>query len=729
MNLEKISESIKVSFKNNLQILSFEDYLKLIEKNPHEQLRGAAQYTVDMMDASGKTGEYFNLFCEPIDGVTAKVVGQETVQKQIYNTLKSFSRMGLNNRLILLHGPNGSAKSTLVSSLMQGLERFSHTPSGSLYTFSWVFPVDRVVRGSLGIRGDQEKKSNTLTSYALLAEADVACIIPSELKDHPVLLMPTPQRKEFFNSLDLPKTGDFKIPARFLEGGLSHRDHLIFEALLNNYHGDYAQVLRHVRVERFFLSRVYRSGLVTVEPQLHVDAQYQQLTLNRSLSQLPASLLGINLFSISGDLAEANRGMIDYNDLLKRPLDSYKYLLTACENGKVNVGQSIVHLDSVFIGSSNELQLDGFKEYPDFSSFKGRIELIKVPYLLRLSQEQEVYEPLLQSIAGEKAVTPHTAWALAFWGVLTRLKKPHRDRYPSELSNVIEKLSPLDKLRLYDTGEVPEKVSNEERKFLRSNLHKLHEEYSGVPYYEGRTGASARELKTILIDAAQSPDFKTLSPLAVAQELRKFVKRASEYEFLRQDPVDGYHHHEAFIEVMLEEYATKVDREVRECLGLYDTKQWSEFIKKYITHLSALLKKEKMKNPITGGYDEPDQTLLNEFETIVGAPVDLTAKDNFRQNLITQIGAWALENPRESIDYFKVFPELKQRLEKHFYESQKSLLQKMNTALKLFGTDRDEQNSEGSRLAQQTLQNMQKNCGYSIDGAKEVIGFLMSRKY
>ena len=731
MNIEKISESIKDSFKKNQQILSFEDYLKLIEKNPTTQLRGSAQYTADMMDASGKVNDAFKVFHEPIDGVTAKVVGQESVQKQIYNSLKSFAHMGLNNRLILLHGPNGSAKSTLVASLMQGLEKYSQSQTGALYTFSWVFPVDRVVRGSLGIRGDQDKKSSTLQTYAFLNEDEIACIIPSELKDHPILLMPVPERKSFFDTLDLPRDqkSDFKIPARFQDGGLSHRDQLIFQALLNNYHGDFAQVLRHIRVERFYLSRVYRSGLVTVEPQMHVDAQYQQLTMNKSLSQLPASLLGLNLFSISGDLAEANRGMIDYNDLLKRPLDSFKYLLTACENGKVNVGQSIIHLDSVFIGSSNELQLDGFKEYPDFSSFKGRIELIKVPYLLRLSQEREVYEPLLEDTAGEKAVTPHTAWAVAFWSVLTRLKKPHRERYPSELASLIDKLTPLDKLKLYDTGEVPEKVTNEERKLIRSHLQKFFEEYNAVPYYEGRTGASAREMKMILIDAAQNNDFKTLSPLAVAQELRKFVKRTSEYEFLRQDAVDGFHHYEGFIEIMLEEYASKVDREVRECLGLYDTKQWGEFIKKYISHLSALLKKEKMKNSITGGYDEPDQALLNEFEAIVGAPVDSSAKDSFRQNLITQIGAWALENPKEPIDYFKVFPELKQRLEKHFYESQKSLLQKMNTALKLFGTDRDEQNSEGSRLAQQTLENMQKTFGYSVDGAKEVIGFLMSRKY
>ena len=236
-------------------------------------------------------------------------------------------------------------------------------------------------------------------------------------------------------------------------------------------------------------------------------------------------------------------------------------------------------------------------------------------------------------------------------------------------------------------------------------------------------------MKSILIDAAQNPEFKTLSPLAVVSEVRQFIRKVSEYDFLRLEMIDGYHDQEAFIDTILDEYASIVDREVRECLGLYDTRQWSDFIKKYIIHLSSLLKKEKMKNSITGGYDEPDQSLLNEFETIVGAPQEPAQKDQFRLNLITQIGAWTLDNPKEAVDYFRVFPELKQRIEKHFYESQKTLLQKMNTALKHFGNDHEDPNSEGTKLARQTIENMQKKWGYTVDGAKEVIGFLMSKKY
>ncbi len=156
---------------------------------------------------------------------------------------------------------------------------------------------------------------------------------------------------------------------------------------------------------------------------MHVDAQYHQLTYNRSMGALPASLQAINLFALSGDLIEGNRGIIEFSDLLKRPVDTFKYLLTACETGSVNVGSSIAYLDAVMLGSTNEIQLDAFKEFPDFISFKARIELIRVPYLLSVSAEEQIYASHLDQFAGEKHIAPHVAWTVALWAVLYATEK------------------------------------------------------------------------------------------------------------------------------------------------------------------------------------------------------------------------------------------------------------------------------------------------------------------
>ncbi len=743
--LSILDQHVRKEFESHRRAMSFDQYLMLLGEQPKRQLRSSAMYLVDMMDHFGKTpvnegitveGKeksaiyHFHLFDSPIEGIVQRLVGHEDVQTKIYRTLKSFIRQGASNKLLLLHGPNGSAKTTLVRALMGGMERYSQLDEGAVYSFDWVFPADRLTKKEMGIQS-YSKEENNQDSFAHLTEEDLSARIPSNLRDHPFLLIPAEHRKLLLQELLGEKQADGiwqDLPGHLQTGGLNHRCNMIFEALLTGYNGDYRKVLRHIQVKRFFYSKRYREGLVSIEPQLHVDANYQQLTMTKSISALPPSLQGLNLFDLKGDLIEGNRGIVEYSDLLKRPLDAFKYLLMLCETGTVNVGSTSIQSDAVLIGSGNELHLDSFKEMPDFSSFKARIELIRVPYLLRVSQEREVYDLILDRVRTEKPVAPHTAWTLALWAVLTRLKKPNSVNYPPSVSSVISNLSPLDKAKLYDTGEMPAHLSPDERKLLRSNIAKLRDEYINIPYYEGRMGASAREVRTILYDATQIPEHPSLTPLAVMSAMEQFVKRVSEYEFLKQDVKDGFHDARDFIGIVRKEYLNIVDREVREAIGLYDSKQWEEFIKKYVNQISHLLKKEKIHNPMTGKREDPDLSLIREFETIVEAPKEGPSLEHFRKNLISQVGAWSLDHVKEDVQYAKVFPEYWTKLEKHYYEGQKSLLTKMHNALMVFEDTIDEV-SEESKLAKKTVQNLVDRFGYDPHSAREVIHFLMRRRY
>jgi predicted Ser/Thr protein kinase len=739
-----IDQAVKKEFDANHRILSYHEYLSYFAEHPQLQSRGSAQYLVDMMDFYGSEPipsqegipnsggiKRYKIFDFPVDGIAPKIIGQEWVQNQIYRALKAFSRQGLNNKLILLHGPNGSAKSSIIHSLMGGLERYSKEAEGATFSFNWIFPIERYTRGSMGINTYSPAKE-TVTTYAKLPDEEISARVPCDLKDHPLLIIPQEHRKSFLESLlGTRKTEEIweSLPNYLKRGDLCHRCKEIFEALLITNGGDFRKLLMNIQVERLYFSRRYRKGLVTIEPQMHVDAQYHQLTYNKSLGSLPASLQGINLFSLDGDLVEGNRGIVEYSDLLKRPVESFKYLLSACETGAVNVGNSIAYLDCVMLGSTNEVQLDAFKEFPDFTSFKARIELIRVPYLLSVSEEQEIYAPQLYQIAGEKHVAPHVAWTIALWSVLTRLKKPNSINYPPPVSTLISNLSPIEKAKLYDKGDMPNSISAEDRKLLRASLRKLREEYINIPYYEGRMGASAREMKTTLFDAAQNPEFHCLSPLSVLRELEEFVKRVSEYEFLKQDMKDGFHDATEFIHTVRNEYLNKIDREVKDSIGIYDSAQWEEFLKKYVNQISLVIKKEKTKNAITGRLEDPDFTLISEFEKIIGAPQDPNERDSFRQNIISQVGVWSLDHPKESVTYARVFPEYWKKLEKHYFESQKALLAKMSNALLVYGTDEDDPSSEGGILARKTVNNMKANLGYCELCAKEVITFLMRQRY
>src|SRR5678815_4641919 len=117
---------------------------------------------------------------------------------------------------------------------------------------------------------------------------------------------------------------------------------------------------------------------------MSVDAAERQLTMDRSLASLPASLQAVTLYEAKGELIDSAGGVLEFSDLLKRPLDAFKYLQLSIETGEVALTQQNVLLNCVMMGSANELHLDAFREHPEFASFRGRLELIRTPYLLSL---------------------------------------------------------------------------------------------------------------------------------------------------------------------------------------------------------------------------------------------------------------------------------------------------------------------------------------------------------
>jgi len=176
-------------------VLAFEDYMNLFEKNPQKELRPSCIYLRDMFNYFGvNENGSFKLFTrEHADA--PPVYDQVRVQKRIYQYLQNFMEEGYNNKFILLVGPNGSSKSSLVKKIMLSAEDYAATDEGSLFTFSWIFPIDQFVKGSLGLSGMGKVNDKNIQSYAFLEDKDISAIITSELKDHPLLIIPLKARQ------------------------------------------------------------------------------------------------------------------------------------------------------------------------------------------------------------------------------------------------------------------------------------------------------------------------------------------------------------------------------------------------------------------------------------------------------------------------------------------------------------------------------------------------------
>ncbi len=340
--------------------------------------------------------------------------------KSMSKSIKLFvvlSNRSVSDKLILLHGPNGSAKSSTVEALARGLHLYSQLEEGAVYTFNWIFPTDRsstpqggAEATSIGFGASRQENGSSAESYALLDESKISCKITSEFRDNPLYLLPLPQREELLRrwmaKSQNKDEADVHLPSHILMAGLSKKNQLIFENLLAAYNGDLSKTLRHVQVERFFYSKQYRVGVATVEPQLAIDAREQQLTMDKNLSNLPSILQNIRFHEASGPLVEANRGLLEYSDMLKRPVDAYKYLLSTVEKSSLTLPSSTAHLDIVFFATTNDKHFDAFKALPDFPSFRSRFELVTVPYLLRASLEEQIYCRDLDIIRNPRKLLP-----------------------------------------------------------------------------------------------------------------------------------------------------------------------------------------------------------------------------------------------------------------------------------------------------------------------------------
>lgn len=734
--LKSVGEEVRSIFVRNRMILSFEEWIAAFLQDPRRHARSSAQYLRDALDHFGTyeidapagARRRFRLFDREFDQGAGRVAGQEGAQNAIYRILGNFVRAGKVNKVILLHGPNGSAKSSIVKSLIRGLEVYSRAPEGAMYKINWVFPSEKLIRGAIGFSEQAARGGGEPDTYARLESEEVDAHVVCEMKDHPLFLIPHKERRRLLE--EKCGGGDFVISEAILEGELCHKCRQIYAGLLAAHQGDYQKVLRHVQVERFYVSQRYLQSAVTVEPQLSVDASYHQLTMDRSLGHLPPALQNLDLFEPYGPLVYGNRGIVEFSDLLKRQVETYKYLLGTTETNIVPLEHFLLHLDEVWIGTTNEKHLASFKEMSDFASFKGRIELVRVPYLRRISTEQEVYDAQVTRSSIGKHLAPHATRVAAAWAVLTRLKRPDPDRYDRELRDILEDLSPLEKARLYDTGQAPDRLPQPAAAELKKAVGKLYEEWEVTPVFEGRTGASAREVKTAIYNAAQDPRFACLTPEAVLNELRELCRDKTVYEFLQQDVRDGYHDHEGFVRVVESEYLDLLDDEVRDSMGLVTERQYEELFGAYVRQVSHWVKGERIANRITGQDEQPDEERMAAVERLVKP--DGVSVGDFRRGLIASIGAWRLDHPSEqAVEYARIFPDHFRRLRDHFFGERKATLRRnKENVLKYFNPEERAGLTEKELGAvKELLGNMATRYGYCEACARDAVLFLMKRRY
>ncbi|MCX6118707.1 MAG: serine protein kinase [Proteobacteria bacterium] len=603
---------------------TFEEYLNMVIERP-AIARNAFQRMYDMIATYGFTTfvEYkkeithWKFFEDPIENGRDAIFGLDVHLMKLVNTIKAGAAgYGPEKRVILLHGPVGSSKSTIARLMKKGIEEYSKTPEGAMYSYVWTNLAEVL------------KMEDTMRSPM---NQDPLYIIPPERRD---------------TILSLINKGRSRQEVVKLEGDLNPACRYVFTALMKHYKGDWSKIVKnHVRVERLILSERDRIGIGTFQPKDEKNQDSTELTGDINYRKIAeyGSDSDPRAFNFDGEFNIANRGMIEFIEVLKLDVAFLYDLLTASQEHKIKPKKfAQCDIDEVIIGHTNEPEYKKLQNNEFMEALRDRTVKIDVPYITKLKEEVKIYEKSFNATTVPQVhIAPHTLEMAAMWAVLTRLEDPKKAN-----------LTLVQKMKLYN-GKTSQQYTEDNVKELRKEAIR-----------EGLDGISPRYIQDKISSALVLDKGKgCINPFIVLNEMESGLKAHSliNNEELRK-------RYKELLSEVKREYEDMVKHEVQRAISA-DDNAIDKLCGNYIDNLKAYIQREKVRNSFTGTHEEPDERLMRSIEEKID--ISENRKDDFRREIMNYIGALAIEG--KTFD-FRANERLHKALELKLFEDQKDTI-------------------------------------------------------
>ncbi|MDK4722712.1 MULTISPECIES: PrkA family serine protein kinase [unclassified Rhizobium] len=313
-------------------------------------------------------------------------------------------------------------------------------------------------------------------------------------------------------------------------------------------------------------------------------------------------------YSYSGALNRANQGILEFVEMFKAPIKMLHPLLTATQEGNYigteNIGA--IPFSGIILAHSNESEWQTFKSNKNNEAFIDRICVVKVPYCLRVTEEQKIYEKLIEeSELSEAPCAPSTLETLARFTVLTRLSKH-------------ENSTAFSKLRVYDGESLKETDP-------RARSVQEYRDSAGVD--EGMDGASTRFAFKVL---AATFNYDTTEVGADPVHLMYMLEQAIRREQL---PLETEKLYIEFIKSELgPRYAEFIGNEIQKAYLESYSDYGQNLFDRYVDYADAWIEDVDFKDPDTGQL--LDRELLNQELTKIEKPAGIANPKDFRNEVV-----------------------------------------------------------------------------------------------
>ena len=642
---------------------NFENYLEIVREDP-KVARTAFQRIYDMIVSYGSE-EYtrnreslihYHFFDDPVENGKDAVFGLDKPLMDLVRMFQSAARhYGTERRVLLLHGPVGTAKSTIVRLLKKGLEAYTRAEAGRLYSFYWM-PDD-------GERMD------------------------CPMHEDPLHLVPPEFRVAVLEEINAGREGTERVE---IEGDLCPACRYLYNRLLQQSGGNWLDVVRQVRVKRLLLSEKDRIGIGTFQPKDEKNQDATELTGDINYRKIAeyGSDSDPRAFNFDGELNIANRGLVEFIEILKLDVAFLYDLLTASQEHKIKP-KKFAHtdIDEVILGHTNEAEYRRLLNNEYMEALRDRTIKIDIPYVTRYSEEVKIYERDFNArrVVG-KHIAPHTLEIAALWTVLTRLEEPKHAG-----------LTLLQKLKLYDGRTLPG--------FTEDSVIELQAEAR----QEGMIGVSPRYIQDKLSNALVSDQSRTcVNPFLLLRELESGLKHHS--LITSEDQRKRYRE---LLAVARAEYDEIIKNEVQRAITA-DEAAIKRLSANYIDNIKAYTQKQKVRNPYTGQDEPPDERLMRSIEEKIEIPE--SRKDDFRREIMNYIGALAIDG---KTFHWDSNDRLRRALELKLFEDQKD-------SIKLTSLVSNVIDSETQEKIEVVKGRLIKNLGYCDVCATDVLNYVAS---
>ncbi len=586
---------------------TFAEYIDLIRKQPHLAMTAHSR-VYEMIRSYGVEGESgsrkYAFFEKEIFGLDRAI--EKLVEEYFHSAAR---RLDVRKRILLLMGPVSGGKSTIVTLLKNGLERFSRTDRGAVYA----------------IQG-------------------------CPMHEEPLHLIPMDIRAEIERELNVK-----------IEGSLCPSCQM---RLRTEYH----HKIEDVRVERVLLSEENRVGIGTFSPSDPKSQDIADLTGSIDFSTITeyGSESDPRAYRFDGELNKANRGIMEFQEMLKCDEKFLWNLLSLTQEGNFKAGRfALISADELIIAHTNESEYQAFSANKKNEALRSRMIVMHIPYNLKVSEEEKIYLKMIgQSDMSHMHIAPHALRAAAIFSILTRLKESKK-----------QGMDLVKKMRMYDGEEV--------EGYKEADLKEMQSEHPE----EGMTGIDPRYVINRISSALIKQNLECINALDVLRALKEGMDQHSSISKEERERLLNY------ISIARKEYDELAKKEVQKAFVYSFEESARTLFENYLDNIEAYCNWHKISDPLTGEEMEPDERLMRSIEEQIG--ISENAKKAFREEILIRISAYSRKGKK--FDY-STHERLREAIEKKLFADLKDIV-KITTSTK---TPDEQQlkriNEVGSRL-------------------------------